>query len=293
MTPGSRTAASARAAASGRGRGAQAAAGVLGPPASARLEMPRLRRLSQRGARHLAGRGAHGVDRLARRPELLDSGRAGLPCRPGPGPGRRWWRRACAGAAFSAVRRSGVSAARRRARGRTGPRRRAWSRRAGPSAPAAPCSRSTSSGSLPPLDDGELEAAAGLQQRQGPVHGARRRPARPARSPSKHRVGSGWWRQSISIWSSASAVPMAATAGDAGPLAGDHVHVALDHHQRRRSSAGAAREQLARLGQAVELVALVEDAGLRPVQVLGAGLRIHAPGRRTRRPGRARRRSGR
>ena len=77
---------------------------------------------------------------------------------------------------------------------------------------AGPCSRSTSSGSLPP------STMANWKLRPGRSSGSARSMVRsaawrPARSPSKLSVGSGWLRQRISIWSSPSAVPMGATAG--------------------------------------------------------------------------------
>ena len=50
---------------------------------------------------------------------------------------------------------------------------------------------------------------------------------------------------------------------DAGPLTGDGVHIALDNHQRR--AVRRRRHQLARLGQAIEGRALVEELGLRPI----------------------------
>ncbi len=63
--------------------------------------------------------------------------------------------------------------------------------------------------------------------------------------------------------------------GDGRPLAGDHIHVAF--HDDQRGALPARMQQLARLGQAVQHPALVEERGLRPVQVLGAGLSIQRP----------------
>lgn len=76
---------------------------------------------------------------------------------------------------------------------------------------AGPCSRRTSSGSLPP------ETMANLKLRPALSRGRARSMARlaarrPALSPSKHRVGSACERHSSSICSSVRAVPIGATA---------------------------------------------------------------------------------
>ena len=132
-------------------------------------------------------------------------------------------------------------------------------------------------GVLAALDDGELEAAAGLQQRQRPVHAARRPPgARRGRRRSRASARGGGARASPSALRSAPCPwrPPPAIAGRAGrrsrPCSPRPPPAAALVRGRRG-------DDLARLGQAVELVALVEERGLRAVQVLGAGLRIHRP----------------
>ena len=102
---------------------------------------------------------------------------------------------------------------------------------------------------------------------------ARHAAARPARSPSK---------QKISFVADAEDARQVLRRGrraerrdrisDAGLMQSNDVHVAFNDEQPRQGS-----RRLARFVQAVQLAALVEQLGLRRVQVLGLALVEHAP----------------
>ncbi len=123
-------------------------------------------------------------------------------------------------------------------------------------------------------DGGEAEALAGLEQRQGAVDGsAGGLLARPVAVEAQRRLRV----QAPEHFHLRLAQRRAhgRHGGDPGPLAGNDVHVTLDHDQGRAIAAGV--QQLARLRQAVEHVALVEERRVGAVEVLGPGLRIHGP----------------
>ena len=87
-------------------------------------------------------------------------------------------------------------------------------------------------GVLPLGQEGEAQAAARSDQRQRGLHGAKRG-LRPARSPSKHRIGSSAIFHNSSHWSGVSAVPSRATALAMPTIAQrDHVHIAFDRDHR-------------------------------------------------------------
>ena len=147
-------------------------------------------------------------------------------------------------------RRSGV------ARGRAP---RPWRRR--------PCWRTRSSGSSPSGRKANMRLAPGFKSGRT-TSTARKAALRPALSPSKQRTGSGAMRQRSWIWSSVSAVPRGATVS-ANPASdrGDHVHVAFGDEDAVLVVGG-----LARAVHVEQHVALVEERGLRGVQIFG-GLR--------------------
>ena len=124
---------------------------------------------------------------------------------------------------------------------------------------------------------GEQERAAGLEQRQGAVDGAvggalaglvavEAQGGRRMQAPQPLHLLLGQGRaHGRHGW-------------HARALAGDDVHIALDHHHRRLAAAALAGVQdLAGLEQAVQHPPLVEEPGLGTVQIFGAGVGIHGP----------------
>ena len=131
-------------------------------------------------------------------------------------------------------------------------------------------------GVLAPLDQRKLEALAGLEDRQGAVHGAEGGlTARSVPVEAQGRLGVQAPEHLHLLFGQRGA--HGRDGGHAGPMAGDGVHIAFHHHQGRAFARRRRPQDLASLAHAVEHVTLVEDRGLRAVQVLGAGLGIHGP----------------